>query len=198
MELDNLKQAWKQENDLPNQKQNIMEMIQQKSKAPVASLKHAFSKQIRFVLFLMVAMIATQIRNLDNTAASIFIATYVVFCILVALFFYINYRLTDKLEDNNGNVKVNLENYVSVLSQRLKWHNTGVRIVALIFIAMFELLPFFLHGRMLDKWHSLSPFVRFAAYVAFLLVQYFVSRSVQNRKFGQHLNYLKELVKELK
>lgn len=197
MELDDLKGAWNRENKPSTQTQNITKMIQQQSKGPIASLKHASLKQMRFMLFLMVAMIAMQIRNLDNASTRIFIGTYVVFCILVATFFYFNYRITDKLESFDGDVKSSLENYVSVLSQRLKWQRIGVRAVVLIFIAMLEVLPFFLHGRMLDKWHALSPFIRFAAYAAFLLFQYFVSRSFQERKFGQHLSRLKELVKEL-
>ena len=175
-----------------------MEMIHQKSKGPIASLKRSFSKQIRFVVFLMIAMIATQIRNLDNRAAQIFIGTYMGFCILVALFFYWNYRVTDRLEAMDTNVKTGLENYVSSLSERLKWHNIGVRIVALIFILLLEIVPLFLHARMLDKWHELSPFIRFPAYAAFLLLQYFTARSIQREKFGQHLAYLEELIKELK
>lgn len=197
MELDDLKGAWNKENKPATQTQNITKMIQQQSKGPIASLKHASLKQMRFMLFLMVAMIAMQIRNLDNAAAKIFIGTYVAFCILVAVFFYFNYRLTDKLEGFDGDVKSSLENYVSVLSRRLKWQSIGVKVVALIFIAMLEVLPYFLHARMLDKWHSLSPAIRFAAYAGFLLLQYFVSRSLQERKFGQHLSRLKELVKEL-
>lgn len=197
MELDDFKSAWNKENKPSTQTQNITKMIQQQSKGPIASLKHASLKQMRFMLFLMVAMIATQIGNLDNIAARIFIGTYVVFCILVAVFFHFNYRLTDKLEGLHGDVKSNLENYVSVLSQRLKWQRLGVRAVMLVFIAMLEVLPYFLHGRMLDKWHSLSPAVRLASYAGFLLLQYVVGRSLQERKFGQHLSRLKELVKEL-
>jgi len=198
MELDDLKQAWKEQNKQSSQNQNIMELIHQKSRGPVASLKEAFKKQVRFFICLMVAMIATQIRNLDNTAALIFIGTYILFCIGVALFFYQNYRITSELEGMDGNVKSSLERYVTVLQQRLKWQQIGARIVMLIFILLLEVVPFFLHGRILDKWHSLSPVIRFTAYAAFLAIQYFVGRSVEKQKFGQYLIYLKELTAELK
>ena len=198
MELDDLKQAWNHQNKPSSHNQDIMELIHQKSKGPVASLKEAFRKQTRFFIFLMVAMIATQIRNLDNTAALIFISTYILFCIGVAFFFYQNYRITSELDGMDGNVKSNLERYVTVLQQRLKWQRVGARIVLLIFIMMLEVLPFFFHGRMLDKWHSLSPVIRFNVYAAFLVIQYFVGGSLENRKFGQYLTYLKELTTELK
>jgi hypothetical protein len=175
-----------------------MELIHQKSRGPVASLKEAFKKQIRFMIGLAVAMIATQIRNLDNTAACIFIGTYILFCAGVALFFYKNYRITSELEGMDGNVKSSLERYVTVLQQRLKWQQLGARIVMLIFILLLEVVPFFLHGRVLDKWHSFPPVIRFNVYGAFLVIQYFVGHSFEKQKFGRHLTYLKELITELK
>ena len=196
MELDDLKQAWEQQAIPSSQNQNIMELIHQKSKGPVASLKQAFKKQTRFMICLMILMIATQIKNLDNTAALIFIGTYIFFCIAVALFFHQNYRLTSKLEGMDENVKTNLERYVAVLQQRLKWHLIGLRVTLLLFILMLEVLPFFLHGRLLDKWHSLSPVIRFNTYAAFLVIQYFLGRSLEKQKFGQHLVYLKKLIAE--
>ncbi|MGZ3951339.1 MAG: hypothetical protein ACXVBZ_08080 [Flavisolibacter sp.] len=198
MELDDLKQAWNQQNKQSSQNQDIMELIHQKSKGPVASLKQAFMKQTRFFIFLMVAMIATQISNLDNTAALIFICTYILFCIGVAFFFYQNYRITSELDGMDGNVRSSLERYVTVLQQRLKWQRIGARIVLLIFVLLLEIVPFYFHGRMLDKWHSLPPAIRFNIYAAFLVIQYFVGRSLENRKFGQYLTYLKELTTELK
>jgi hypothetical protein len=50
---------------------------------------------------------------------------------------------------------------------------------------------------MLNTWHSLSPFIRFGAYAALFLFQYFVSRMVSQQKFGQHIAHLKELVKQM-
>jgi hypothetical protein len=50
---------------------------------------------------------------------------------------------------------------------------------------------------MLDKWHSLSPIIRFGSYAALLLMQYFIARKIRERKVGRHLTYLKELVKEM-
>lgn len=198
MELDDLKQAWKRQDKQSSQNQNIMELIHQKSKGPVASLKEAFKKQIRFMICLMILMIAIQMRNFDNTATIILVGTYVLFCIGIALFFYQNYRLTSELEGMDGNVKTSLEQYVTVLQQRLKWHHIGKRVVMLIFILLLEVLPLFLHASMLDKWHLLPAVIRFNAYGAFFVFQYFVGGSLEKQKFGQYLTYLKQLITELK
>jgi hypothetical protein len=39
--------------------------------------------------------------------------------------------------------------------------------------------------------------MRFGAYAALILFQYFLSRVLSQRKFGQHINQLKELVKQM-
>jgi hypothetical protein len=50
---------------------------------------------------------------------------------------------------------------------------------------------------MLDKWHSLSPFVRIGAYGGLLLLQYVLNKQLKERKIGRHLAYLKELVDQM-
>jgi hypothetical protein len=94
-------------------------------------------------------------------------------------------------------VKANLEQQVSLLQKRMQWKIIGLRIALLFFIALTEVLPYFQHYRMLDKWHSLSPFIRFGLYAALFAIQYFLSPRVLQNKFGRHLTYLKELAKEM-
>ena len=97
----------------------------------------------------------------------------------------------------DGMVKANLEQQIATLQSRLKWKITGVRIALLYFILLAEVMPYFQHYSMLDKWHSLSLAVRLAAYVGFLLLQYFISTVVSHRKYGKHLLYLKQLANEM-
>jgi hypothetical protein len=84
-----------------------------------------------------------------------------------------------------------------LLETRLRQNLIGIRVALLFFIVLTEVLPYFQHFRMLNTWHSLSPFIRFGAYAALFLFQYFVSRTVSQRKFGQHIAHLKELVKQM-
>jgi hypothetical protein len=95
-------------------------------------------------------------------------------------------------------VKSNLEQQIALLETRLRQNLIGIRIALLFFIVLVELLPYFQNFSMLNKWHSLSPFIRFGAYAALFLFQYFLSRRVSHRKFGQHIAYLKELVQQMK
>jgi hypothetical protein len=198
MELDDLKKAWKQENSKQTKTPDIMELIHQKSKGPIASLKNSFRKQMMFVTAMMTIVIATQAGNLDSISSNILFWTFIGFCLAMIFTFYINYRQTGKMASMDDKVKNNLIQYVDRMEQRLKWQNTGARIVILILILLLEIIPHYQHVRMLDTWHSLHPLIRFSSYAAYLVIQYFISRSVTQRKFGKHLDHLKTLLREVK
>ena len=195
MELDDLKQAWQQ---TPVQKQNtnIMELIHQKSKGPIASLKNSFRKQMIVVTAMMSVVIATQANNVDSISSNLLFWTFIGFSLSMILAFYYNYRYTGKMENMDEKVKINLEHHVTMLEQRLKWQNIFARIVILLFIILLEVIPLYENVRMLNKWHALSPFIRFGSYAAYLVLQYFLSRAVTQKKFGKHLDRLKGLLKE--
>ena len=198
MELDDLKNTWKQEDTKQTKTPNIMEMIHQKSRGPVASLKTAFRKQMIAVTVLMSTIIISNARNVDSVSSNILFWSYIAFCLSLVFAMYFNYRLVAKMEKMDGQVKSNLEEHVSLLEQRMKWQNIGARIVILFFIVLLEVIPHYQHLRMLDKWHALSPAIRFSSYAAFMIFQYFLSNAVKRKRFGRHIDYLKQLLNELR
>ena len=198
MELDDLKKTWKQENQKQTKTPDIMELIHQKSRGPIASLKNSFRKQMIVVTALMSMVIATQAGNLDSTSSNLLFWTFIGFCLAMILTFYMNYRQTGKMEAMDEKVKNNLMKYVNMMEQRLRWQNIGARVVILFLILLLEIIPLYQHVRMLDTWNTLSPLIRFSSYAAYLVFQYYISRSVTRRKFGKHLDHLKSLLKEVK
>jgi hypothetical protein len=197
MELDDLKQSWK-ETPIPTPvNKNIMEMIQHKSYGPVAALKRGFRKQMIIMALMPFILLLTNASDISKPLTSVLYWSYVAVAIGVIIVAYYNYRIADKMQDMNGMVKANLEQQVSVLQTRLRWKIIGLRIVFIFFIVLLEVLPYIQHYRMLEKWHSLPLFARFAVYLGFLLLQYFISPLIIQRKFGRHLNYLQSLVKEM-
>jgi hypothetical protein len=197
MELDELKQTWKQASAKQHQSQNIMEMIRKKSSGPVAALKHSFKKQVQLVLVLMIAIALSNARNLDNAAANILFWTYIAFCLCLMTFFYFNYRRTTALENMDGDLKTYIENYVTNMERRINAQYVAVRFVGLFFVLLLEILPYFSHSRMLDKWHALSPVIRLSLYAAFFILQYVAGNRFRQRKFGTHLFRLRQLLKDL-
>ena len=103
----------------------------------------------------------------------------------------------EEMEDNPGISQGNLEQQIWLLEKRISQNLTRIRIALLLFILLTEILPYFQQFRMLNKWHALSPIIRFSSYAAYLVIQYFVSRAVTQKKFGKHLDRLKGLLKEI-
>jgi hypothetical protein len=197
MELDDLKQTWKQTTIQTNKNTEIMDLIKHKSYGPIAALKREFRKQIAVMALFPLLLFTIIMRDTGNIFTNILFWSYVAFCLGMLLFASINYRIVNKMGAMDGVVRANLEKQIALLETRLKWKLVALRIVLLFFIVLLEVVPFFQHYRMLDKWHSLSPLVRFGTYAAFLVLQYFLSRMVSERKFGAHINYLKSLIKEM-
>ncbi|MEO6916508.1 MAG: hypothetical protein ABI151_13515 [Chitinophagaceae bacterium] len=198
MELDELKNQWKQTDKIQKLKnQNIMELIQNKSYGPIAELKWCFKKQIIGMTVLPIALIAANLENIDKIFSSALFWFFILFCISVIIFARFNYAVVKKMEGMDGKVKSNLEQLIVILETRTRQKLIGIHIAFLLFIVLLEILPYFQNFRMLNKWHSLSPFIRFGAYAALLLYQYFISRMVSRRRSEKHIVNLKELVKQM-
>ena len=198
MELDELKNQWKQTDKIQKLKnQNIMELIQNKSYGPVAELKRSFKKQIIAMALVPILFISTNIEHIDKTLSSALFWFYILVCISVIVYTRFNYSIVKKMEGMDGMVKSNLKQQIVILETRNKHKMNGLRIVFLLFIVLLEVLPYFQNLRMLNKWHSLSPLIRFGGYIALFSFQYFVSLTVNRRNFGKHIAHLKELVKQM-
>jgi hypothetical protein len=98
MELDDLKQSWKEaDKNQKKQNNNIMELIQQKSYGPIASLKRGFRKQMIVMALIPFYFILIDINNIQGLLTSIMFWSYVVFCIGVIAFASYNYRITKNM-----------------------------------------------------------------------------------------------------
>lgn len=198
MELDDFKQQWNATNSKHTlQNNNIMELIQHNSYGPLAALKRSFRKQMRIMTVLPILMLAVNANQADKTLTSVLFWFYVVFCIGAVVFAKANYNLVHTMEGIHDRVKPTLEQHVSLLENRLRQNYIGLRVVLLMFIILLEVLPYVQHFSMLDKWHSLSPLIRFGAYAGFFILQYFGSKRVIYHKFGQHIAHLKELLQQM-
>ena len=197
MELDDLKQTWQQNQSTKTLNTNIMELIQHKSYGPIAALKKAFRKQIVLMAIIPVFFIITNADDLNHVLSSVMLWSYIAFCFGVMVFSYYNYRIVSKMDNMDKMVKSNLEQQVNLLETMMKWKTTGIRIALLFFIILTEIVPYFQHYRILDKWHSLAPWIRYASYTGLLVLQYFANTRVNEIRYGRHLKYLKELANEM-
>lgn len=197
MELDDLKQTWKQTSGKNNINTDIMELIQHKGHGPVAAMKRVFKKQITVMAIIPLVLLATNLNDLHIVFTSVMFWCYVGFCIGVILFAYYNYRVVRKMENMDGMVRTNLEQQINLLERRMKLELIGMRGGLLFFIVLAEVIPYFQHYRMLELWHSFSPVIRIMTYVVLLILQYFINRRISQRNLGVHLAHLKKLMNEM-
>src|SRR5438046_2919200 len=102
MELDDLKQTWKENNNNKPINKNIMEMIQHKSYGPVAALKKSYRKQMLIMSLMPFFLLLTNADDIEKTLSSVIYWSYVAFSIGVVAYGYYNYRIADKMQDMNG------------------------------------------------------------------------------------------------
>jgi hypothetical protein len=197
MELDDLKQTWNQNQSTKPLNTDIMELIQHKSYGPLAALKKAFRKQIVLMAIIPAYFIIFNVDDVHALLNNVILWSYIAFCVGVIIFSYYNYRIVNKMEEMDHMVKMNLEQQVDLLERRMKWKKTALIFALIFFILLIEIVPYFQHYRMLDKWHSLPVAIRYLAYAGLFVLQYFANTWVNERRYGRHLKYLKELVKEM-
>ena len=197
MELDDLKNNWKQTKLKPNKNINIMELIQHRSYGPVAALKRSFRKQVLMMGIMPFILISSNINNAGNIFTSVLFWSYVLFCIGMITFGYMNYKLAGKMELMDDNMKAGLTQKINTIEKRLAWKMIALRVALIFFAVLIEVLPWFQHYRMLDKWHSVPVAARYGTYLGFLIGLYFLSKSINKRNYGTHLEYLKKLANDL-
>jgi hypothetical protein len=197
MELDELKNIWKGTQPKESSNLKIMELIQNKNAGPLASLRRSFKKQIILMSVMPFLLMMSNFSNIDKILTSVLFWSYVVFCIGVAIFARINYNIVGKMQGQDTMVKTNLQQQITLLERRTKYELIGFRCALLYFIVLLEVLPYFQHFRMLDKWNSLHIFIRFGTYLAIAVFQYFMTTKVRHRKVGRHLENLKQLASQM-
>jgi hypothetical protein len=197
MELDELKQVWK-ETPLQNKPNtNIMELIQHTSYGPLAALKRTYRKQMAAMIVIPLLLLIVNQQDMHKVLSSVLFWCYVAFCTGVTLFAYYNYRIVKNMQAMDVSVKANFEQQIALLEKRAGLELVGLRCVLLFFALLLEVVPYFQHYRMLDKWHALPLWVRLGAYGGLLLLQYFLNKRIKQRRVGRHLAYLKNVVSQM-
>lgn len=197
MELDELKQSWKQSTENINlSNTNIMELIQNKSYGPIASLKRRFRKQL-IILPVVVALLAIQLSRHHAIFSDILFWCYVVICLLICGYFYFSYRLVSNMQCADCMVKANLEKQIHMLAKAYKWRLIVMRLLFIFFIVLLEVMLYFQQEPSLIKWYAQPLSVRLLCYAGLVVLFYVVSKLILNRKYGKHIRYLKELVQQM-
>ncbi len=197
MELDDLKQSWTEAaKNIKPLNTNIMEIIQNKSDGPVAYLKKSFRKGLVLIPVVVSMLIINLSRKHEIFSDGLF-WFYIIFCSLMMLYFFYNYRLIHKMQYMDNFVKANLEKQVEILENGLKWRLVITRGAFLVFIVLVEVLMYYRQEPSLVKWYAQPLIVRLAVYAALIAAWYFITKFAFKYRFGKHIQNLKKLVHQM-
>jgi hypothetical protein len=197
MEIDELKKIWNETPEKGNLNTRIMEIIQNQTYGPLESLRAAYRRQIVLMSIIPVLLVMSNFNDIDKILTSVLFWAYVAFCICIVTYARMNLNIVAKMQQMDKVVKANLEQQVILLEKRTRLEIVGLRVVLAFFIVLVEMLPYFQHYRMLDKWNSLNVFIRFGAYAGIALLQYVLTKNLKERKVGRHIKNLKQLASQL-
>src|SRR6185369_1423187 len=112
MELDDLKQSWKETNIKTYKNTDIMDLMKHKSYGPIAALKREFRKQIVVMALLPLFLLITTIDDISKIYTNVLFWSYVAFCLGMIIFASVNYRIVEKMGMMDAKVISNLEQQI--------------------------------------------------------------------------------------
>jgi len=196
MELDDLKKPWKDSTDTIPLNNNILELIHHKSRGPLTILKKRFRRGLLLVP-VAVAFLITNLSRHHAIFSDVLFWYFIAFCLMMCGYFFFSYRLIHHLQGMGGKVKANLEKQVAALEKVYKMRLIVVRILPVVFVILLEALLYYQQEPSLIKWYAQPLSTRLLSYAGALVTFFFISKYVLTYKYGKHINYLKELVRQM-
>jgi hypothetical protein len=200
MELDHLKNNWNSISvDLNRKEFDIVSATKKEMESPLSDLKKASRKQV-IILPLIFAFLVVMTSAAPDMKHSLFVWMAFIVLPLTSIYYYLNLKLINDLEENNGSVKSDIQRKVKQLISNNKLYLNVTRAIILILIIVTELL--IQNNRMnlipgLEIIKSIILPLRLVMYAGVIGIHYFLSRYTFNLYFGKYLNQLKGLLAEM-
>ncbi|WP_316800188.1 hypothetical protein [Pedobacter frigidisoli] len=194
MELDDLKQDWtfsSQKYKAPTYK--LGELISQKGNGSLGKLKAKYKKQMILLplvaAFLTVAMIVKPVLQ-----QSAFIWFIIPVALTLALMYYRDYKLIEKMEDaNTESVKSSIQKNMHLLRQNARHHLIFARIFLAAFIIILEATMYFQPGNDFAFWQTIALPLRLIIYGVAGFLQPYITKYFFDYHFGKYIKDLQAL-----
>ncbi|MDB5232667.1 MAG: hypothetical protein JWN76_3472 [Chitinophagaceae bacterium] len=197
MELEELKQQWREATTnrmVPSPV--ISELMQRKISAPLDKLKRTFRKSLVLVPAIFIYFIIF-FSGKHDLFSQLLMWAYIVICILLSVYFYINFRLLNAMQKMDHPVMATLEKQVSFLETGIKWRLIIFRSVFILFPLVLELVMYFNKNESsITRWQHHSIRERILWYTTFFALFYFMSKYMIRYKYLKPVQQLKEILKQ--
>lgn len=197
MELDNLKEVWQADagKSLPGIKEEILLMLQKKSRSPIAKIKRNLHGEMMVVVVLYSASIIYYIISNKGRYWELALMLFLM-GMLFMFYYYRKNKLLNEMECVTCEVKSNLERQVSMLGKYIQFYFVAGTLLTPIayftagLIVLYKSPGFSITGTQLLYW-----FIGIGIGVSILT--YFLNIWYVNKLYGRHLKKLKELLLQM-
>jgi hypothetical protein len=196
MELDNLKQAWK-EQDIGEKMvsdEQILSMLQKKSQRPIAKMKRNLFWELVAVIVIYSATIAYYFIEKGGRYWEIAVLLLLV-GLLFVVYYYRKNKLLKQMECVACEVKSNLQQQVSVLEKYVRFYFIAGTVLTPIAYMAAGLLVFHKSPGVKMNSDFLTVFIGSGLVLAILV--YFMNIWYVNKLYGQHVKKLKDLLRQM-
>lgn len=207
MELDNLKDIWKEAGTKPilQPQQQLMEMLSKPSQGPVAKMKRNLFAELALICVLFSACAVYYFIAFKGTY-SIFAWMYIIIAIAFGVYYYYKNRLLSEMQCSNCMVKANLERQINKLQKYVHAYLIyGTLLVPVVMLFLWFVLyiriPFlgnsiiFFPSATTRLWETVL--INVIALALITIILYYLNRGWINKLYGRHIKHLREIVQEM-
>ncbi|MBC7851208.1 MAG: hypothetical protein H7Y31_15805 [Chitinophagaceae bacterium] len=196
MELDNLKDIWKQqslEQPLESAEQ-IRSLLHKKSQSPVSKMKRNLRRELNVVLILYSASIIFYAFYEGGQYWEISVMMLIV-GVFFGAYYYKKNKLLTEMENVSGKVKYNLETKVIELRKYIRFYYLAGIFLPILIYPLTGLIMFYKSP--LKELNSFFGWFFIGFGVFFGFVVYFVNKWYVHKLYGKHLKKLEDLLIEM-
>lgn len=195
MELDDLKQGWKNEDQLYKRPAyDLNGILAKKADDPLNSLKMKYKKQL-VVLPLVTGLLIVMGLIKPELQQSAFIWLAIVLLLLSIYNYYRNYKTVLLMQEPEDiSIRERLETYLSMLQRSGTQQLQFLRLFLVLFIAALEWSLYYSLIPAYQEWQQVMIPVRITVYAVMLLIQPYLSKYFFNLNFGRYISRLQDLL----
>jgi Ca2+/Na+ antiporter len=200
MELDDLKSIWKGNLFEAKQAEEIAAMLKGRSKLTIAKLK----RSVRFELLLTIGfglVLLYLAFTLRSGAMKWSIVSMVLLFLAYIIYYVMKMRVLNRFNPSQQNIRENLEKLISSMEAYLKFYKTSYTVLYPVYLLLGILFAALERG--FDTfWHQLAQpetILRLTLVsLAVLAGSLLFSKWYLKKLYGNHLDSLKELLRDIK
>lgn len=197
MDLDNLKNVWKEQEaaNVPDSEKDIISMLGKKSQRPIARMKRNLFWELIAVVILYVLAISFFVMDQGGRYWENALLLFLIGIVFLIYYYYKN-RLLKQMECVSCEVRSNLEMQVSTLEKFIKFYfRAGVAITPIAYyVSGFVVLYKSAIG--LNAPANLL-YVFLGTGVLITIASYYLNKWYVKKLYGQHVAKLKELLGQM-